>query len=375
MVWLIKSVFMVSHAWTVMRDVITVSKVSSFPFSMVSSSPFSVVSGSPFSMVTVFLVVGISPVFGVVWSFVVRIGPEVMVSLFKSMNFGGSMSERCVVEVMVTSVLCDFVAKVMVWNFMWMNDKRSSMWVNDMSFRIFVMEIFVVKSMVSFSVAMMMIKIMVLWGEMASFPVVSSAVIDNVVKAVVDISVFETVTKSMINSMISTSVRNKSGMVRLVIKAVLRKMSIVSILGMGDIMVWIHWSTMMGPWLVIQSMCGFSEVVRSVNGWSVVSHWVGLDSFFIICLCILELSSERGLIFMWRQIMMSMWLVHINFLMMNWAVHWDMMWSFVMRGFMVCLNVMWSSIDIVGWESSVMGFSMTVETWVMRDFVVWSCMV
>ena len=129
---LIESVFMVCHSWTEMRDVITVSEVSSCPFSMmsgspfsvVSSSPFSVVSGSPFSMVTVSFVMGISPVFGMVRSFVMAFSPEgVMdwfetwvdvsssgfVSLFKSMSFGSSMSEMCIVELNVTSVLCEFV--------------------------------------------------------------------------------------------------------------------------------------------------------------------------------------------------------------------------------------------------------------------------
>ena len=129
---MIESVFMVCHSWTEMRDVITVSEVSSCPFSMmsgspfsvVSSSPFSVVSGSPFSMVTVSFVMGISPVFGMVRSFVMAFSPEgVMdwfetwvdvsssgfVSLFKSMSFGSSMSEMCIVELNVTSVLCEFV--------------------------------------------------------------------------------------------------------------------------------------------------------------------------------------------------------------------------------------------------------------------------
>lgn len=105
------------------------------------------------------------------------------------------------------------------------------------------------------------------------------------------------------------------------------------------------------------------------------SHWVGLDCFFIICLCILKFGSIRGLILMWGHFVKSVWLVEINILMMNWAVDWDVMRSFVMRGFMVSFNVMWSSIDIVSWVSSVMGLSMTVESFVMRCFVVRSCMV
>lgn len=74
----------------------------------------------------------------------------------------------------------------------------------------------------------------------------------------------KTVTKSMVDSMIGI-MRSKS-MMRLVVKAVLRMMSFVSILGMGNIMVWIHWSAtfmsdLMCPGLVIHVMCDFTEVV------------------------------------------------------------------------------------------------------------------
>ena len=107
-------------------------------------------------------------------------------------------------------------------------------------------------------------------------------------------------------------------------------------------------------------------------------HWIsfgGGNCFFIICLCILEFGSKRGLVFMWGQLVMSMWLIEVNFLMMDWAVDWGVWVNLVVWGLMMSFNVMWSSIDIVCWVSSVMWFSMAVESCVMWSFVVRSCMV
>ena len=109
-----------------------------------------------------------------------------------------------------------------------------------------------------------------------------------------------------------------------------------------------------------------------------VSHCVilgGGDCFFIISLCILKFGSPCCLVLMWSHFVKSMWLVEINISMMNWAIDWDMMGRLVVRGFMMSFNVMWSSIDIVSWVCSVMRFWMTIETWMMRCFMVWSCMV
>ena len=234
-VWILEIVLMVSLGWTEMRDVFTVSLVSSCPFSVVSGSPFSVVSVSMMSIQLRIdkwrFVVGSSPVFGMVRSLLMRSSPEGImesifvdwfetwvdvsgrgfVSLFKSMSFGSGMSERCLVVLNVTSVLSDFLMIMRVWELMWLHDKRSLMWFNDFSVRdkwgvmeiamsiietvvrCFMMSFSVFKSMVSFSVIESMVfssvanivmsKIMVFWGEMAviSSPFVSMAMIDNVI--------------------------------------------------------------------------------------------------------------------------------------------------------------------------------------------------
>ena len=106
-----------------------------------------------------------------------------------------------------------------------------------------------------------------------------------------------------------------------------------------------------------------------------VSHWVGFSCFLIICLCILKFGSKRGLVFMWSQLVMPVWLIEVNFLMMNWAVDWSVVSFNVMWSLMMSFNVVWGSIYIVSWVSSVMWYWMAVEIWVVWRFMVWSCMV
>lgn len=77
--------------------------------------------------------------------------------------------------------------------------------------------------------------------------------------------------------------------------------------------------------------------------------------------------------------MVSMWLIKIDFLMMNWAVNWNM-WVNIMVWF-VMVDMMRCSICIMVWRKCMMRFSMSVELIVMakelrmvRCFVVWGCM-
>ena len=104
--WCFKSIVMISHGWAEMSGVVmfvTVSMVSSSPFSVVSScpfsmvseSPFSMVSGCPFTMISVSLMMSIINVWSfmrgkvlrmmrcfMVWNLMVRSGPVGIVCIF-----------------------------------------------------------------------------------------------------------------------------------------------------------------------------------------------------------------------------------------------------------------------------------------------------
>ena len=127
--------------------------------------------------------------------------------LLKSMSFGSGMSERCFVELNITSMLSDSLMIMRVWEFMWLHDKRSLMWLDNFSMGV-TMSISetVIESMVSFSVASFVVSnFMVFRGEMAilSLPFVSMAMIDNMIETVASISMVETMSKSMIDTVIS----------------------------------------------------------------------------------------------------------------------------------------------------------------------------
>ena len=222
--WCLESVVVVSHGWAEMSVVVFVIMMSSCPFSMMISV----------SMVSIQLCINqrrfmvcASPVFGMMRSFLMRSGPEGIVQsifvgwfetwvnvscggfmcLLKSMSFGSGMSEWCFVELNITSMLSDSLMVMRVWEFMWLHDKRSLMWLDNfsMGFTMSISET-VIESMVSFSVASFVVSnFMVFRGEMAilSLPFVSMAMIDNMIETVASISMVETMSKSMIDTVIS----------------------------------------------------------------------------------------------------------------------------------------------------------------------------
>jgi hypothetical protein len=63
-----------------------------------------------------------------------------------------------------------------------------------------------------------------------------------------------------------------------------------------------------------------------------------------------------------------MWFIKIHFLMMNWAVNWDM-WVNFMNWFVV-VNMMRCSICIVVWEDCMVSISMSIEPSMIRCCVV-----
>ena len=148
-------------------------------------------------------------------------------------------------------------------------------------------------------------------------------------------------------------------MVWLIIKAVLCVMCIVSV---------------SGKVVAIEMMC---------IKWSGSVHvHVRLlsNSFLCICLIILDLSSVPCLIFMWSQFMMSVWLVLINFTMMDWTVLWSV-WV-VLMVVIVVFNEVWGHVVVMMWVNSMMDIFMSVESGSMTIivpvvwcFVVWCFMV
>ena len=156
-----------------------------------------------------------------------------------------------------------------MWKFMWMNDKWSLMWFNNLGMWVKMSMIFTMADIMMSKIVMFwseMSKIVMLWGEMSilSLPIVMS-VVYNVSKTMVSKSMFETMSKSMVNFMVSF-MRSKSRVVWLLIKAMLRMVSVVSILGMGIVVVWIKWSAtfmsnMMSISLVTHIMGNFGEIM------------------------------------------------------------------------------------------------------------------
>ena len=198
--------------------------------------------------------------------------------LFEGMSFSGGMSEWFLMELNITSVFCKvmcimvfimwFVRLNYKWSLMWL----FSMWSHSGNMVISMSKIETVADIVVSKIVM----------SICSLPVMS--VVDNSVSKTVIISLMSIImAKSMINTTIDI-MRSKC-MSWLTIKAVLSE-----------------WSTEMGSKSIIICLC-----------------------LFVICLRILKFSSESGLIFMWSQIMMSMWLIGINLFMMEWDMWVDIM--------------------------------------------------
>ena len=168
------------------------------------------------------------------------------------MGLSSSMSKWCLVVLNIASMLSNSLMVIMMWKLMGLNDDRLVVYLVLFHMRNWsVMD--VMMSIVETVVKSMMWNLMVFWCEMTIFslPVVSMAMIDNMVEAVFSISsMVKSMSKSMVESM------------WLIVKTVLNMVCIVSKLGVSIIMVWIHivMTNLMGP-LVVHVVGDLSEVV------------------------------------------------------------------------------------------------------------------
>ena len=147
----------------------------------------------------------------------------------------------------IASMLSNSLMVIMMWQLMRLNDDRLVVYLVSFHMRNWsVMDVMM-------SIVETVVKSVVFWCEMTIFslPVVSMAMIDNMVEAVFSISsMVESMSKSMVESM------------WLIIKTMLNMVSVVSKLGVSIIMVWIHivMTNLMGP-LVVHVVGDLSEVV------------------------------------------------------------------------------------------------------------------
>jgi len=153
-------------------------------------------------------------------------------------------------------------------------------------------------------------------------------------------------------------------MIRLLIKTMQSMMSIISISSVCIIVMSIIWSTtfvsnLMCICLIMHVMSNFGKIMRTINCWSMVDSWrmswlflwLSTNSLFTIGLLILNFCSKCGLVLVRSKIVVSVWLIVVNFLMMNWTVCRNVWINFMVS--LMLYDVMWSSVSIVVRESSV----------------------
>lgn len=128
-------------------------------------------------------------------------------------------------------------------------------------------------------------------------------------------------------------------------------------------------------WLAVKIVLWCVMVVSESMSIKAISLLLWLHSLLAIGHVILLFSSESGLVVVWGQLVMSVWLVKVLLVMMNWAVLWHVWVVVVHMVFLMMVNVMRWSIFVVMRVLGVMVISMAPMGSVVVDFgVVWGFM-
>ena len=143
------------------------------------------------------------------------------------------------------------------------------------------------------------------------------------------------------------------------------------------------WDCHVVEWLV-------EDIMLNVTFWEVTEAWspdsinlvvvllsLALDSFPVVFPSIGKFGSECSFILMWSKLMMSVWLISIDSVVMDWVVVWSVWGVMVIE---VSSNVMCGSIFIVVWGGGMVIISMSpvgspvVNFTVVAISVVWCIM-
>ena len=116
------------------------------------------------------------------------------------------------------------------------------------------------------------------------------------------------------------------------------------------------WDCHVMVWLAVETVLDEMFLMWSISP-NVVLLLLASNSLLVIGQGILLLSSESGLVFMWGQLMVSVWLVKELFIMMNWAVLWHVWVVMVIVMVFAMTNVVRWCIGIVMWGLNVVVFT------------------
>jgi hypothetical protein len=290
--------------------------------------------------------------------------------LLKCMSFGHLVSEWLFMMLNFTSVLTNVVMVVRVRKLVWVDDESSFMWLNDSGVLVWVqasvvgLTEFVSMAHFSVMVAKFMSKFMMFWSKMGEpclpFLSMSEAVL-SVSKAVLSVSeAMLSMLKTMVNSGVIPSVLPSGSM------------QTKFMVWHRHVVVWLSVDVVLNS--MVRSTEGFVWCIHVLTVLSfesmVIPHTIRLllgSSFLVVGFGILKLSSESGLVLVWSQLMVSVGLIEVHFLMMNWAVLWHV---WVMVIFEVT-DVVWCCISVMVWGSGVNAGFMAPELLVVWSFMVW----
>ena len=283
--------------------------------------------------------------------------------LLKCMSFGHLVSEWRFMMLNFTSVLTNVVMVVRVRKLVWVDDESSFMWLNDSGVLVWVqasvvgLTEFVSMAHFSVMVAEFMSKFMMFWSKMGEpcLPFLSMS------EAVLSVSeAMLSMLKTMVNSGVIPSVLPSGSM------------QTKFMVWHRHVVVWLSVDVVLNS--MVRSTEGFVWCIHVLTVLSfesmVIPHTIRLllgSSFLVVGFGILKLSSESGLVLVWSQLMVSVGLIEVHFLMMNWAVLWHV---WVMVIFEVT-DVVWCCISVMVWGSGVNAGFMAPELLVVWSFMVW----
>ena len=129
--------------------------------------------------------------------------------------------------------------------------------------------------------------------------------------------------------------------------------SVVGAIAMSKVVVW---DGHVMVWLSVETVLNEVFLVGSESPESVLllSLALAFDGFVGVGLVVLNLGTESGLIVVRGQLVVSLWLVKVLLIMMDWAVFWGV-WVV-----MVCTDVMSFSVSVMVWGDGVMSPAVSV---------------